>query len=111
MLGRNSVGRLYYIDHLRVVVNLLIVLNHALWNRYWDPFVSGDSEVVLEIVRDFSMHLAPLRVPFFFLIAGYFSLLVVQKRGGGGICEVADKAGRSATIGCCPELFLCGGIL
>lgn len=84
-------GRLHYIDHLRVLVNLLIVFNHALWNRYWDPFVSGGSKVVLEILRDFSMHLAPLRVPFFFLIAGYFSLLAVNKSGVWGFVQTRVK--------------------
>lgn len=73
--------RVAYIDNLRIMVNFLIVLNHSLWNRSLETFFSHSELELVELLRFISMNLSPIRVPFFFLIAGLFSAITLRKWG------------------------------
>lgn len=73
--------RLHYIDNLRVLVNFLIVLNHTVRNPYLTEKLLDGNLAVAEILKNVSMHFAPIRVPFFFFIAAVFSVTYLRNRG------------------------------
>ncbi|NDV62324.1 acyltransferase family protein [Puniceicoccales bacterium CK1056] len=79
--------RVAYIDNLRIMVNFLIVLNHSFWNKSLETTLSTSELELVELLRFFSMNLGPIRVPFFFLIAGLFSATYLGKRGIAGFSK------------------------
>lgn len=79
--------RLHYMDHLRALAMLAGVFFHAalayspLMRGFWppsDPRHSGWVDVVV-----WGLHL--VRMPLFFLVAGFFAAWVVERRGHGGL--------------------------
>lgn len=76
-------NRIHYIDNIRAFVSIAIVLNHAIWSPFLFAHLDGAGEAVVAILREFSLNYSPLRVPFFFLIAGYFSYLALAKKPVG----------------------------
>ena len=73
--------RIAFIDNLRIAVSFLIVVNHAIWNKTLAGHFSEDGMVLVEIMRSFSMHIAPVRVPVFFVIAGIFTTVYLVNKG------------------------------
>ena len=81
--------RYHYMDNLRAIAMLAGVFFHAalayspLMNQVW---LSADPQTspVIDIVSWF-MHL--FRMPLFFLIAGFFTCYLMQKRGIGGLLK------------------------
>jgi glucans biosynthesis protein C len=79
--------RLHYMDNLRALAMLAGVLFHAglaysvLLHRFW-PTADVGSSVWVDIAAWF-LHL--FRMPLFFVVAGFFASLLVNKRGVGGM--------------------------
>lgn len=84
-ISRTTV-RYHYMDNLRALAMLLGIFFHAaiaygpMFNEVW-MVASPDKSVAMEAVAWFS-HL--FRMPLFFLIAGFFTCYLVEKRGVGG---------------------------
>lgn len=83
------VARVHALDHLRALAMLAGVLFHAalayspLLQPWW-PTADRQSAAVVDALAWLS-HL--LRMPLFFLVAGYFAALVIQRRGMGGLAR------------------------
>lgn len=79
--------RLHYMDNLRALAMLAGVLFHAglaysvLLHGFWPTADAGQS-IGVDVVAWFS-HL--FRMPLFFVVAGFFAALLVDKRGIGGM--------------------------
>ncbi|MBL8514675.1 MAG: acyltransferase family protein, partial [Betaproteobacteria bacterium] len=79
--------RLHYMDNLRALAMLAGVVFHAalahsvLMHSFWPAADTGNS-VIVDVFAWFS-HL--FRMPLFFVVAGFFAALLVQKRGIGGM--------------------------
>ncbi len=79
--------RLYYMDNLRALAMLAGVLFHAglaysvLLHGFWPTADAGQS-IGVDVVAWFS-HL--FRMPLFFVVAGFFAALLVDKRSIGGM--------------------------
>lgn len=84
-------SRIAFIDNLRITANFLIVLNHAIWNRSLSGYFNESEQGIVELLRFFSMNLSPIRVPFFFLIAGLFATLYLLKKGPGAFTKTRAK--------------------
>ena len=76
-------GRLHYFDNIRALAMLLGILLHAalayspMVNAVWltaDSVNSAFFDGVFVVVHTF-------RMPLFFLVSGYFALLLIEKRG------------------------------
>ncbi len=78
-----STDRLYYMDNLRALAMLLGVVFHAalayspMLHFFWPP-ADRQSDASIDVVAWFS-HL--FRMPLFFLIAGFFAVFLIQRRG------------------------------
>ncbi len=81
--------RYHYMDNLRALAMLLGVFFHAaiayspIFNDIWLPSNTSNS-VAMDSVAWFT-HL--FRMPLFFLIAGFFSCYMIEKRGIGGLLK------------------------
>jgi glucans biosynthesis protein C len=79
--------RLHYMDNLRALAMLAGVLFHAglahsvLLHGFW-PVADANQSVWVDIAAWF-LHL--FRMPLFFVVAGFFAALLVNKRGVGGM--------------------------
>lgn len=84
-----SAARVHALDHLRALAMLAGVLFHAalahspLLHPWWPVADREHSPVVDALV--WLPHL--LRMPLFFLVAGYFAALVLQRRGMAGLAR------------------------
>ncbi|MBL8246497.1 MAG: acyltransferase family protein, partial [Rhodanobacteraceae bacterium] len=84
-----SAARVHALDHLRALAMLAGVLFHAalahspLLHPWWPVADREHSPVVDALV--WLPHL--LRRPLFFLVAGYFAALVLQRRGMAGLAR------------------------
>jgi glucan biosynthesis protein C len=82
-----SQDRLHYMDHLRALAMLAGVFFHAalayspLMSSFWPP-ADRDNSVWVDIVV-WGLHL--VRMPLFFLVAGFFAAWVIERRGQGGL--------------------------
>ena len=80
-------NRVHYMDNLRALAMLAGVVFHAslaysvLIHDFWPTADAGNS-VIVDVFAWFS-HL--FRMPLFFVVAGFFAALLVQKRGIGGM--------------------------
>ena len=90
-------ARVHALDHLRALAMLAGVLFHAalafspLLQPYW-PTADRQSWAGIDALAWFS-HL--LRMPLFFLVAGFFTAALHARRGMGGVA-----APRAAAAGC-----------
>lgn len=81
--------RFYYMDNLRALAMLIGVLFHAglahsvFMHKIW---LSANAEQSF-VVDLFSWFLHLFRMPLFFVIAGFFAALIVQKRGMAGLLK------------------------
>ncbi len=81
--GSANPDRLHYMDNLRAMAMLLGVVFHAalayspMLHFFW-PSADKQSAASIDVVAWFS-HL--FRMPLFFLIAGFFAVLLIDKRG------------------------------
>ena len=79
--------RIHAMDNLRALAMLAGVVFHAalayspLMHMIWPPADAGRS-IVVDVVAWF-LHM--FRMPLFFVVAGYFSALIVARRGIGGL--------------------------
>lgn len=84
-----SAQRLHYMDNLRALAMLVGVVFHAtlaygpLMQNVWFT-ASGEYHVGFDVFNWFS-HL--FRMPLFFMIAGYFALMLLEKRGVVGFLK------------------------
>ncbi len=84
-----TAGRVHALDHLRALAMLAGVLFHAalayspLLHPWWPAADRQHSPVVDGLV--WLPHL--VRMPLFFLVAGYFAALVLQRRGMAGLAR------------------------
>lgn len=82
-------GRLHYMDHLRALAMLAGVLFHAalayspLLRPLW-PLADRESSVAVDAVV-WGLHL--VRMPLFFLVAGFFAAWVIARRGGTALAR------------------------
>ena len=81
--------RYHYMDNLRALAMLLGIFFHA--SLAYSPLVSElwlaaetQNSIVVDFVAWFS-HL--FRMPLFFLIAGFFTLMLLEKRGAAGLLK------------------------
>lgn len=83
----HAAPRIHYMDNLRALTMLAGVVFHAalayspLMRPYWPTADAGGSAVV-DVLAWF-LHL--FRIPLFFVVAGYFAALLVERRGLGGL--------------------------
>ena len=88
--------RYHYMDNLRALAMLAGIFFHAaiaygpLLNQIWLP-ASPDASIAMDAVAWFS-HL--FRMPLFFLIAGFFTCYMIEKRGIKG--QLKNRALRIA---------------
>nr|WP_315485496.1 acyltransferase family protein [uncultured Undibacterium sp.] len=81
--------RFHYMDNLRALAMLTGVVFHAalaysvLAHPLWPTADSGQSLIVDAFVWFFHL----FRMPLFFVVAGFFAALLVQKRGMGGMIK------------------------
>lgn len=81
--------RLHYMDNLRALAMLTGVVFHAalaysvLAHPFWPTADKGQSL----IVDAFAWFVHLFRMPLFFVVAGFFAALLVQKRGIGGMLK------------------------
>lgn len=87
--GQTAATRFHYMDNLRAIAMLLGVVFHAalayapLMQNLW--FVTDEnSSAALDVVSYF-LHL--FRMPLFFLISGFFALMLIEKRGVSGFIK------------------------
>jgi peptidoglycan/LPS O-acetylase OafA/YrhL len=81
--ARAGHGRLHFMDNLRVVLTVLIVLQHASFAYapgQWWYFADSQQEPLL---ASFFVVNRSFRMSLFFLIAGYFMPYVVDRKGTG----------------------------
>lgn len=82
-------SRLFYMDNLRALAMLVGVVFHAslahaaALHNFWLT-ANEENSAVVDVIAWFS-HL--FRMPVFFVIAGFFAALLVQKRGMGGLLK------------------------
>jgi len=87
MPGSTTQERLHYMDHLRALAMLAGVFFHAalayspLMSGFWPAADRQDSAWVDIVV--WGLHL--VRMPLFFLVAGFFAAWVIARRGQGGL--------------------------
>lgn len=93
--GMNSVAsvvggeRLHYMDNVRALAMMVGVLFHAalayspLLHNMW-PTASNQNHAVFDMVSFFT-HL--FRMPVFFVISGFFAVMLIKKRGLGGFLK------------------------
>lgn len=85
----NPSQRLYYMDNLRALAMLLGVLFHAalayspLMHNLWFT-TSSESSWLFDFFAFFT-HL--FRMPVFFLISGFFAIMLIEKRGVSGLLK------------------------
>ncbi|NQZ23846.1 MAG: acyltransferase family protein [Colwellia sp.] len=90
LLSENSTKiRYHYLDNIRALAMLLGIMFHAA--LAYSPLMQGfwftadtDSSVTIEIVTLFT-HL--FRMPTFFLVSGFFAIMLIQKRGLTGFIK------------------------
>ena len=79
--------RIHAMDNLRALAMLAGVVFHAalayspLMHMIW-PLADAGRSTVIDVVAWF-LHM--FRMPLFFVVAGYFSALIVARRGIGGL--------------------------
>ena len=89
MHAPGSVERLHYMDHLRALAMLAGVFFHAalayspLMQPFW-PLADRQASLAVDVVA-WGLHL--VRMPLFFLVAGFFAAFVAQRRGGVGLAR------------------------
>ncbi len=82
-----AIERLHYLDNLRALAMLAGVLFHAalayspLMQPFW-PLADRSTSAVADV---FAWFLHFFRMPLFFMIAGYFSAMLIEQRGMGGM--------------------------
>lgn len=87
-LGANNV-RLHYLDNIRAIAMLLGVVLHAsmgyslLLQDGWVVVDTESSRIVDYII--FTIH--SFRMPLFFLVAGFFTCMLIQQRGVSGLLK------------------------
>src|SRR5690554_1391339 len=87
MPGSLPQGRLHYMDHLRALAMLAGVFFHAalayspLMSGFW-PAADRQNSPWVDVVA-WGLHL--VRMPLFFLVAGFFAAWLVAQRGQGGM--------------------------
>ncbi|MCJ8273843.1 MAG: acyltransferase family protein, partial [Psychrosphaera sp.] len=84
-----DVQRLHYLDNVRALAMFLGVIFHAalayspLMHNLW--FTTGEqSSAAIDFVNFFT-HL--FRMPLFFVISGFFALMLIEKRGLSGFVK------------------------
>lgn len=81
--------RLYYMDNLRALAMLVGLFFHAalayspLLHSFW-PAADAQNHWLFDVFAQFS-HL--FRMPVFFMLAGFFCALLLQKRGAKAFCK------------------------
>lgn len=85
--------RYHYMDNLRALAMLLGIVFHAalayspMMQNLWMA-ASSDNAVVIDVVAWFSH---TFRMPLFFLVSGFFALMLIDKRGNGSFLKQRAK--------------------
>jgi|SRR5690554_870924 len=81
--------RLHYMDNLRAIIMIAGVFFHAA--LAYSPFLHSvwmSADSIHSPVMDWFIHFShAFRMPLFFLLAGFFAALMIERRGSGGLLK------------------------
>lgn len=81
--------RLHYMDNLRAIIMIAGVFFHAA--LAYSPFLHAvwmSADTINSPIMDWFIHFShAFRMPLFFLLAGFFAALLIERRGSGGLLK------------------------